>query len=376
MIAACILCLLPLLTISACTRQDYVPRPDETPQASYLIDSLSRAAEGSGGWRLKLLVRLIETGSFGHIHSLIIIQKDQVILEEYFNGWTRHMAHPIYSATKSVVSALVGIAIDQGFIETVDVQILPFFPEYDTLENDDERKERITLRHLLSNTAGFQWDEMATPYFDHQGNYNPENVAVACLLSNDPLKCFLDQPMSAEPGTEFAYNSGASNMIAAILTKATGQTPPHFAESNLFAPLGITQWQWETQPNGIIDNAASFYVHPANFALFAYLFLNNGRVQEEQIVPENWVRESTARQATTVLDGRSLEYGYQWWRLSDTGLAAEDGMYYAAGVYGQMAFVLPNLNLVVITTAGTGTSYMENAFGMLMGFIVPALAKE
>ena len=366
-----------VIASSSCSRQtepDYVSLSDETPQATYPIDSLTHVSEASRNWLLDLLVKLIESGSFGNIHSLIIIQDDQVIVEKYFNGWTRHILHPIYSATKSVVSALIGIAIDQGVIENVDINILTFFPEYENLENYDERKERITLQHLLSNTAGFLWDEFSTPYFDSRGNYNPQNIAVQCLLSDDPLRFLLDLPMSAEPGTEFVYNSGCSNMIAAILTKATGQTPPEFAKDNLFNPLGITEWQWKTQSNGIIDNATSFYIHPANFAMFAHMFLKNGKTQGEQIISENWVQESTSKHAQTVVDDVNWECGYQWWHMSDTGLASTNGMYYASGVYGQMAFIIPNLDLVVVTTAGTGESYMDKAFGLLMGFIVPAVS--
>lgn len=373
----CAVWLCMVIGAGACSPQtghDYVPRPDEIPQASYLIDSLAPPAAKQLHPRLELLVKLIEAGSFGNIHSLIIIQNDQVVMEKYFRGWTRHMLHPIYSASKSVVSALIGIAIDQGIIENVDAEVMPFFPEYTDLENDDARRDRITLRHLLNYTAGFAWDEMSTHYFDSAGNYNPENIAVRCFLSDDPLECFLDQPVQAEPGTEFTYNSGCSNLIAALLTRTAGQTPPQFAEAYLFEPLGITQWQWKTQECGIIDNATSVFIHPSDFAMFAYLFLKNGELQGQQIIPENWVRESTAIQAETTLDGRDMAYGYQWWRMPESDYAPIEGMYYAAGVYGQLAFVLPNLNAVVVMTGGTYEAYMQNAFGMLMGCIVPALS--
>lgn len=109
-------------------------------------------------------------GLYGHIHSLVIIHNDALVLEEYFNGWERDMLHYSFSATKSITSALIGIAISQGYISGVDAKMLDFFPEYDSIDNYDEQKAAITLEHLLTMSAGFEWDEISTPYTDNEGN--------------------------------------------------------------------------------------------------------------------------------------------------------------------------------------------------------------
>ena len=191
------------------------------------------------------LVGKIEDGDYGKIHSLIIIHNGSLALEEYFLGWNRHMLHPCFSATKSLTAALIGIAIEQGYISGVDEKLLSFFPEYDDIENLDERKESITLENVLTMTAGFRWDETSTPIYDIEGNPNLENDLVKMGESDDWIKHVLNLPMSDDPGTKWNYNSGCSHLLSAIFQKGTNQSLEEFADDNLFSALGITNWDWK-----------------------------------------------------------------------------------------------------------------------------------
>ena len=241
------------------------------------------------------LVNRIEIGDYGNIHSLIIIHNDSLVMEEYFMGWTRDMLHYCFSATKSVISALIGIAIDQGKVGGLEEKLLSFFPEYDDISNLDERKESITLEHVLTMSSGFTWTPMDSE----------EDMA----KSSDWINYVLDLPMSDEPGTQFVYNSGGSHLLSGIITNKTGQSAEEFAEENLFNKLGINNWEWESDPRGITIGGWGLELYPVDMAMFGYLYLKNGSLNGKQIVPEDWVEESTIRHMPS--------YGYQWWRFFD-----------------------------------------------------------
>jgi len=366
------------LFISAYGQTSIILIPKETPQEKYAIDNFPGSDNTSTELdeeEIAQLVDLIKIGAFGEIHSLIIIHNDNIVLEEYFHGWTRHMLHGCNSITKSLTSALIGIAIDQGLINGVDDKLLTFFPRYDDIENPDERKQLITLEHVLSMSAGFQWDETSTLYTDREGKFNPENDAIKMVLSSDWIKYVLDLPMSAEPGTKFVYNSGCSHLLSAIIENTTGQSAEYFAKENLFNRLGITEWVWEADPNGITTTGWGLYLHPVNMAMFGYLYLNNGRLNGEQIVPEAWVKESTAKHIKWVCNEFFGDYGYQWWRFR--GKAVEDyletnDLFYAWGYLGQYIFIIPHLNMVVVTTAGNFNK-ADAAYNILFDFILPAV---
>lgn len=378
--------LIALLFVSGCA-PDW-PLPVETPQSQYAIDSFPVASSDDMDEQiLARLVRQIRMGVFGRIHSLIIVRNDTLVLEAYFRGWTRHMRHPCFSTTKSVTSVLIGIAIEQGHIAGVDENLLGFFPEYDDIQNLDARKESITLEDVLTMSAGFTWDEMSAPTFlDFAGTTpNPENSWGALLLSSDWIKHMLDLPMSDDPGTTFVYSTGGTTLLSGIIANTTGQSAEDFAEENLFTPLGITDWQWGTGPNGITDTGGGtggVHMHPVDMAMFGCLYLNNGLLNGEQIVPQAWVNESTAKHIVVkdpATGADTSDYGYQWWRFTDASVqdyVETNDLYYAAGLGGQMIFVIPHLDMVVASTAWdmrTSSFYgIISAINMLFGYIIPA----
>jgi CubicO group peptidase (beta-lactamase class C family) len=364
-----------------------VPIPNESPQDAYAIDNLPLAPSNSLDEEiLARLVAQIRLGAFGKIHSLIIIHNDSVVLEEYFRGWTRDMLHPCFSATKSVTSALIGIAIAQGQIDDVDENLLSFFPEYAAIANLDERKESITLEHVLTMSAGFTWDEIFVPYLDSSGEPNPENSAVKMYLSDDRVKHVLDLPMSDDPGSRFVYSTGCTTLLSGILTNTTGQSAEDFAEENLFTALGITDWEWSAGPDELSDTGAGLELHPVDMAMFGYLYLHSGLFNGEQIVPADWVAESSAKHIAfkEPNSGEDLsDYGYQWWRFTDNSVEGSveiNDIFYASGYGGQFVFIIPHLNMVVASTAANFEYYrmtgLMPASRMLFGYIIPAVPEQ
>ncbi len=378
--AACLLYLLLLLTISACKP----PAPittTPTPQDSYLIDTLSGTGAGStrlNQRKLDALVRTIELGLCGKIKSLVIIHNDELVLEKYFGGYDRHYLQRCNSVSKSITSALIGIAIAQGSISGMDAKLLDFFPEYaGTIKNYDQRKAAITLEHLLTMSAGFEWDEISTTYVDREGNLNPENSVIAMQQSDDWIKFVLDLPVVSEPGSEFVYNTGITHLLSGIITRATGLNAAAFAEAHLFAPLGITEWNWPEDPLGNNDAGSGLWLHPANMAMFGYLYLKSGRLGTVQVVPETWVAASSVHHMPfdnwSPYMNKSYDYGYQWWLISEENSHADPehigDIYFASGFGGQKIVVLPDIDMVVAATSwdiptGMG-SYLALYYGIL-----------
>jgi CubicO group peptidase (beta-lactamase class C family) len=341
-------------------------------QNQYAIDSLPGCDDCPTVLDEEILVELvnkIEDGDYGKIHSLIIVHNDTLALEEYFGEWERDMLHICASVTKSFTSALIGIAIEEGYISGLEERLLNFFTEYDDIENLDERKESITLENVLTMTAGFTWDEISTPYFDNEGNPNLENDLVKMGESDDWINHLLNLPMSDDPGKEWNYNSGGSHLLSGILQKGTNQSLEEFAEENLFSALGITNWEWESDPNEITTGGWGLSLHPVDMAMFGYLYLKNGQLNGEQIVPENWIEESTTLHI--------FMYGYHWWVWPDSisdFYPQAGGTFYALGYGGQQIMIVPNINMVIVATAENFEDQLGDAVrNMLFDYILPAL---
>ena len=311
--------------------------------------------------KLALLLDNINKGDFDKLNSLIIIHNDSFVLEEYFQGWNRNMRHRCWSVTKSFISALSGIAIEQGYIKGVNEKLLSFFPEYRNIANLDERKNSITLKDGLTMTAGF-WC-----------NPDSEKAQVELQESSNWIKYILDQPMNNDPGAVFVYDSGCSHLLSEIIQNTTGKTTAEFAKENLFNPIGVTDWEWKSDLNGITIGGWGLSLRPVDMAIFGYLYLNNGKWNKKQIIPEWWVNESTISR----IDGVIADYGYQWWSRSD-GLSSSHKeahnlfLYFAFGYKGQFIFVIPRFNMVVVITSefkGTGLE----VFAILADYIFPAV---
>jgi CubicO group peptidase (beta-lactamase class C family) len=263
--------------------------------------------------------------------------------------------HTLQSVTKSVTSALIGIAIGRGEIAGVDVKMLSYFGEGE-VAHVDERKRAVTLRDLLTMTAGFEWDEETLPYTD------PRNDCSVMEASHDWVKYVVDRPMAHEPGKVFRYNSGVTQILSHVLLKATGRTADEYAREHLFEPIGIERFYWKKTPTGLPDTEGGLYLTARDLARFGYLYLKDGVWNGKRILPEGWVGSTMQPLAdASAEDSAGWRYGYQWWlvpRLGGEGAAVGDGTSAEAGEYvwaclgygGQRLFVFPEHDLIAVFT--------------------------
>lgn len=281
---------------------------------------------------IEQIIGEIKNGQYEETHGLVVYHNDELITEQYFDPFSADELHYQYSVTKSVTSTLIGIAIDQGLIQNVDQKLLDFFPEYTDIQNLNERKEKITLKDILSMRAGFSWDEWTYSYLDERNN------AHQLIRSGDMMQFMLDRPMAAEPGQQFTYNSGATMLLSGIIQSVSGQSAEDFARDNLFDPLGISSWRWEKGKDSLSNTGWGLHLLPKDMAKIGRLFLNNGMWDGRQVVSKNWVTES--------IQNHGNNYGYQWW------LDGQDESYSARGWGGQTIVVVPDHHLVIVSTAG------------------------
>ena len=311
------------------------------------LDDWPVATPGSQGMNGKLLAGLTEelrAGSLGPVSSLLIVRGGQLVYDEYFLGMDPDQLHNCYSVTKSFASVLIGIAQGTGAIGELDTPLLDFFPGYPSVENDGEWKRAMTLRHALQMRTGFEWDEWSVNYG------TPDNPVTALFQSGDWIKHMLDQPMAAEPGTEFVYNTGVSLLFSGVIQNSLGMSAEAFAQEVLFGPMGIERWGWYTGPDGISDTGGGLLLRPRDMAKFGYLFLHDGLWEPtgERLFPSSWVEESTQRYSIWESGGG---YGYQWWVLAAEVDGEQIFFPYAVGWGGQRIYVVPQLDMVVVMTA-------------------------
>ena len=264
----------------------------------------------------------------------------------YFNPWWhpyyRHTTlHSMQSVTKSVVSALVGIAISRGEFPDLDTPVLQFFDEANVL-NVDQRKRDMTVRDLLTMSDGLLWDE-SLPYND------PENSFAVMAKAHNWVQYTLDLPMGTEPGTVFNYNSGATLILGHIFRLATGIDIEEYAVEHLFGPLGIDDYYWDRTPYGLTDTQEGLYISARSLAKIAQLFLQKGRWQDEQVIPAIWAEESTAPHFPTGKAGGEA-YGYLWWSQPYTFEETTLRAYFGKGFGGQRPIFLPELDMVIVLT--------------------------
>jgi len=283
--------------------------------------------------------------------SVTVVKDGYVVLNEYFSTYQGE-PHIIYSCTKSVVSTLIGIAIEEGYIEGLDVRVLDLFPDR-TAGNMSTWKEEMTLRDILTMTAGF--DARDSYLYDWEG-------LTTMHASPDALQYVLDLPVIEEPGTRFEYTNGVSHLLSCIITEVAGMSALEYGMDRLFEPLGIQDMEWHEDSMGRNWGYSRIYITPQDMAKIGYLFLNGGEWNGTQIVPEDWVEEATSKHVDeTIYDG----YGYQW-RVS------RNGYYSAVGHKGQFIHVVPELDLVVVFTSRTEADF-ERILSLLERYVIPAV---
>jgi CubicO group peptidase (beta-lactamase class C family) len=272
--------------------------------------------------------------------SLLVVRGGDLVAERYYNGFTADQAFHIWSVTKSITTISTGIAFAEGLLDSLDQTIGELIPERIPKEVD-LRVPGITLYQLLTSTSGWAWDGRI--------NFSRHD-------ETDNLELMLARPLACDPGDCYEYDSTNSNLLSYITQKVSGVTMAEYLQPRLFDPLGIAPPEWIAMDQGETRGAGGLFLRPADLAKIGLLYLRQGQWAGKQLVPAEWVAESTRAHAsgTSSVSGVNIggggEYGYQWWIKAPYGIPA----YYGNGYGGQTLYVVPDLDLVVVTgVAGT-----------------------
>ena len=370
---------------SAVPAQQSVHRYQTPPARSDGWQTADADSVGVDSKRLAALTQSIRSWPELGVHAVLIERNGRLIYEEYFNGFderwgtllgpvtmTAQTKHDLRSVTKSVVSALIGIAHAEGKIQSLDQPVVKWFPEYPELDTPERR--RVTLAHALSMTSGFEWNE-DMPYTD------PLNDEIRMTRDSDPLRYALSRPFAAAPGSDFTYNGGLTQVLAAVLVRATKMSLQEYARMKLFEPLGITDVEWVGNLAGIPAAASGLRLRARDLAKFGSLYLNGGKWHGKQIIPADWVDLSTRRQfrfgpGRGPDSGGEFGYGYFWWYSCHRTAAGLIEARTAVGNGQQRIFVLPTLNTVVTIFAGRYNDFgTGNTLGrrILLEHVIPAV---
>jgi CubicO group peptidase (beta-lactamase class C family) len=259
------------------------------------------------------------------VDSVLVQRNNAVIFEYYRNKKMKEKQHKIYSVTKSILSALIGIAIDKGYIESVNTPIINYFPEF----NKDKENQKITIKHLLTMTSGLHWS----------GNSG-------MIPSKNWVNFVLQQAIDNPPGKEMVYSCGSSQLLSAILQKTTGLNTEVFAKKYLFTPLGITDYKWNLDGQGIAIGGFGLTMKTVDMLKIGTLYFKNGVWKSKQIVPYHWIEESTSPKFKS---NDIFSYAYHWWNItSDNQLCR---IFFAYGREGQYIIVAPDYQLVAAFTS-------------------------
>lgn len=336
-----------------------------------MFEDLSPASQSEWPWEnvtpesqdiasedLEGMVKHIEDKKLA-IHSVIIYKNGTIPFEEYFEPFNNEALHNLKSTSKGIISALTGIALEKGYINSIDESIFSYLSDYDV---DTTGKSNISIRNLLTMTSGLEWVE------------NNLNSMYTFFVNKRIVKRVLAQPLVNEPGTTFNYNTGLTHLLSAIISEASGMSTLEFAQEYLFKPLEIENIQWDTDREGYYIGGSELFLTPRAMTKFGAMYLNDGEYQGRQIVPEDWVIESTTTQIEGSSFGANIQYGFLWWLYIDNPLFTyleDENRFLAMGARGQRIFIYPELDAVVVITADQRNESQSDI--LIRDFILPAL---
>jgi CubicO group peptidase (beta-lactamase class C family) len=314
-----------------------------------------------------------------NVHAVIVVRGGKLVYEAYRAGkdqrWgssqgvvthTSQTLHDVRSVSKSVVSLLVGIALDRKLVASIYTPVSSYYPELAALRTPE--KDRIELRHLLAMTSGLAWDERR-PYSD------PENSERRMSASANPYRFALKPPVVNAPGEKWNYNGGNTQLLAGVLERSAGMWLTDFARKELFEPLGIKQYEWlKMWANGDVAAAYGLRLRPRDMAKLGQLVLDKGMWNGRRIVSEAWIGESTQPWADVA---PPLRYGYQWWTDEGEIAGRKTSWVSAQGLGGQRIYIVPAFGLVVVITAGLYDSSSQDqvSFDIFEKFVLAAIRK-
>ena len=303
-----------------------------------------------------LILALLQNIQDNHlpIHSVLIVRHGYLVTEVYFPPYQREFKHPLFSTTKSVTSALVGKALQEGRLNDVQQKVLDFFADIAPDVTDPQIKN-LTLEHLLTMSAGF--------------NTNTMPDLSSKLAADGTIKHILTyDSILAKPGTTFYYDSGLPHLLSAVVQRVTGRTLQQYAEEKLFDPLSISNVSWAADPQGVTLGNTGLMLRSPDLAKLGYLFLQHGQWNGTQVLPDAWVTAATRKHMETRGLMNAAEddgYGYLWW-------IDRWGGYSAHGFGGQYLFVLPAQDMVVVFTSGLPDSNFPMPKQLIETYVLPA----
>jgi len=336
---------------------------------------------------LNSLINCIYANKYDQVHSILIYKDDMLVFEEYMEGnkykwdgkyyygdrikWHKDSLHMIMSCTKSVTSAIVGIAVDKGFFQ-VEESIFKYLPDHQQYKTGG--KDDITIEHLLTMTSGLEWDEWSGAHGTTANDI--DRVYIEC--QDDPLACILEKEITSAPGEEFTYSGGNMIILGEVLKNAVGTNILDFSKQHLFTPLGIDSIYWYQFSNGVFACDGSIMLTPRDMLKIGITYLNEGVWNGQRIISKGWIEKSK----TTYKNNKGINvplddtgknnYAYTWWLNEVSGGGKKAGIFQASGWGGQEIVVIPEYNIVVVFTGGNYV-VKKHIRKMLEKYILPAI---
>lgn len=379
------ICCVSIFLLVSCSTEsnetaEYVYRVPEQTGDGWEIASLTEVGLDQQPF-VDMMNRLLNWD--GHlVHGILIVRHGKLAFEAYFGGLThptigaspiqysKDTWHVLSSVTKSYTSALLGIAIEKGYINDIHQKVSDYFPELSAIVTGD--KANITIEHMITMSSGLPWDDTTYPILD------PRNDIGRFQSASDPWEWYLGRPLESVPGENFLYSDASTNVVGEIINRASGIRLDRFAEQFLFTPMGITRhWWYVVKPDtGFVWASGDLRQLPRDMAKFGQLYLDGGKWNGRQIVPSDWVNLSTGEYFSFELPFWSLGmgmdgYAYGWWLKSD---AYGSGAYAASGWGEQYIIVCPAHNLVAVFTGGAYDGPAPiSAHQIMVQYILPAI---
>lgn len=353
-----------LLLASGGCRWDADVRPDSS--------AWSYAQPGQVGFNEPLLLSLdslLKQGRLGGVSALLVLKNDKLVYENYYEFRTRDSLQSIGSIGNAIVSMVVGLAVEDGIFESVEDSIYKYLSGYESYFEADPLKKGIRLRDLLTMRSGLSWNETL------ESPFSPTNDYYLVGRQDDMVGYLLSKPMESRAGQRFSQNSAAALIILKALQQNLSMPLSEYLDGRFFSPLGIEKWHASVDQTGLLNLVFGASFKPLDLTKIGYLALHKGKWMGRQLIPEEWVTESSGLKYRI---SNFLDMGYLWWRFSDDSSWADfftvNSTFYAQSDDEQYLFVMPSLDMVVVLQTGEVNSYGSNiGYYVLSNFLLRSL---
>lgn len=323
------------------------------------------AVSGFDADSIKSLIKFINNTPPNDFRGLVVIKNNQIVLEEYFNTYWRNSIHDIRSAGKSVTAMLLGIALKEGLVQSVEQDLYSFFPKskYPSL---NEEYRQIKLRHLLDMTSGLDADTEDAKTKGHEVNW----------IARDNWKEYiLNVPLLTKPGKKWVYADINPLLISAVIEETSGMSLSDYARKKLFEPLGIKQFYWYTNASNQTGAAGNLYLTTLDFAKLGLVILNQGKWKDQQIIDPEYIRKLSGKNVTVSNDNPFADYyGMMWYKSHRTFGGKGMDYLFASGNGGNHLIVIPDMEMVIaLTSSAYGQRYAHRRSFSIMSKILSSL---